>query len=68
MTNEEGILVNEICNDYWTGFSQLIAAHLKRVPPHLRDEVLMMFQDRSSCYGSAYSDFLNRETPLINTP
>jgi len=65
MTEEEGELTNQVCNDYWTEFGQLVAKHLQRVPRHLQDEVMGMLQDRSSCYGSNYSKHMPRDTPLI---
>ncbi|MDQ3774842.1 MAG: hypothetical protein M3461_11005 [Pseudomonadota bacterium] len=54
MTNEEGELLNNIANEYWEEFGQLVARHLLRAPQHLRDELLMTLQERSSVYGCAY--------------
>ena len=39
MTNEEGERPNDIANEYWEEFGQLVARHLTRAPQHLRDEL-----------------------------
>lgn len=65
MTEEESILVNQISNEYWTEFSKLVAKHLSRVPRHLQDELLMILQEHSSCYGSNYEEHMQCKTPLM---
>lgn len=47
-------MLNDIANEYWEEFGQLVARHLTRAPQHLRDELLALLQERSSVYGSAY--------------
>jgi hypothetical protein len=58
MTEEEGILLNEIRNEFYIEFSQLVAKHLSRVPEHLRANLLMQLSDTSSVYGSCYEDYM----------
>lgn len=65
MSEEEGELLCQICNDWSHNFGALVALHLKRAPRHLQDELMDMLQERSSCYGSGYSDHMERDTPLI---
>jgi hypothetical protein len=54
MTTDEVELLNDIANGYWEEFGQLVARHLMRAPQHLREELLMTLQERSSVYGCAY--------------
>jgi hypothetical protein len=54
MTSDEVELLNNIANEYWEEFGQLVARHLMHAPQHLREELLTTLQERSSVYGSAY--------------
>jgi len=62
MTEDEHIHLVEVGNEYWNEFSQLIAAKLQKVPPHLRDEFLAMMQDKSSVYGSCYDKYMPKKS------
>lgn len=44
MTNEEGERLNDIANEYWEDFGQLVARHLTRAPQHLRDDLLALLR------------------------
>jgi hypothetical protein len=58
MTEDEGELCHRLGNEYWRKFGQLIAEHLKQVPEHLREELKMQLQEKSSVYGSCYDEYM----------
>lgn len=60
MTEEDGILLNELTNEYWDEFGQLIAKYLNKTPKHLRDEMKDLLSEHSSLYGSCYQKYLNK--------
>jgi hypothetical protein len=47
MTSDELELLNNIANEYWEEFGQLVARHLMHAPQHLREELLTTLQERS---------------------
>ena len=51
MTEDEYILLVEICNDFWHRFSSLVEEELHKAPEHLRSHCAMMLQEHASVYG-----------------
>jgi hypothetical protein len=51
MTEAEGDLLQEITNQYWRDFSELINSTLLLVPTHLRNLLEEKLQESSSVYG-----------------
>lgn len=51
MTEAEGDLLQEITNQYWRDFSELINSTLLLAPPLLRDLLEEKLQESSSVYG-----------------
>lgn len=57
-TEEEEDLIHEVQDNYWVDFSKLVGSTLSKVPEHLRDDLLMRLQEKSSVYGSAYDKYI----------
>lgn len=51
MTEDEHIMLSELCNDYWHDFSKLVNTYLNKVPNHLKCNLELMLQDHSSVYS-----------------
>lgn len=58
MTEEHGILFNELTNEFWVEYGKLIASILNKAPKELHDELLMSLSDHSSVYGSNFDEYL----------
>jgi hypothetical protein len=54
----DGELLHRVSQEYWQKFGQLIADHLKQVPEHLREDLKMQLQEKSSVYGSCYDKYM----------
>ena len=63
MTEEEGDLLNNISNQYWYDFSELVNSTLLLVPPHLRDLLEQKLQEASSVYGRHDVQAYDKDAP-----
>lgn len=52
MSEEEEELVFETYDQYWLDFSKLVRDTLKKVPEHLRGDLMVHLQEKSSVYGA----------------
>lgn len=56
MTEGDADLLFDVKSQYWHDFSELVNRTLKKVPTHLRDDLMDMLQESSSVYGCDLKD------------
>ena len=58
LTEDESVLLTEICNDFWNEFGQPVAKTLDRNKiPELESLLLMKLQEHASVYGSDFDRY-----------
>ena len=51
MTEDEGLLMNKVGDEFWTAFSKLCNDTIKRVPAHMQSEFEDFLGGKTSIYG-----------------
>lgn len=58
MTEEEGIELHRLRNEFYEDYGRLVAKYVKQVPERLKSELLYDIQDTSNVFSSCYQKFL----------
>lgn len=60
LTEEQDLMLHNICEEYWKEFSQLVAKHLTKAPLEFQRELLIRLEDKSSVHGSDFERYLKK--------
>lgn len=58
LTEDDHIKLVEVGDMFWEEFSKLCAQHISMLPEAIEDEVITYLQDKTSIYGSNYTEYL----------
>lgn len=63
LTEDEGLKLLEVGNDFWEKLGKLVAEAVNKMPKALEGATMVYLNDRSSVYGSAYDNHLDESRP-----